>query len=548
MAARATGTVQWVKEATGGYWRARLRLNDGSRPWIRLGPEYTEGMRDAAKAHALALNDRARQIHAVRLPKHPVDVLRGETTRAWFGRWWLTRESHSSLYDDKNRYKNHIDPYLGKVAMAAVTREDLERVVAALDLKIVEGTLSWRTAGHVWGLVTKAFSDATNAKDAALRVRKDNPAAMTHGPERGEKKSKVYLYPSEFTSLVSCEAVPLRWRQIYSLSVYLATRAGELEVLRWDDVDLEHRVVFVHKAIDRRAKGAEKGKTKSTKTGVTRRVSIEPELAPLLVAMRGEATQGTELVVKVPPVEDLAACLREHLGRAGVTRAELFANDAARKNMTFHDLRATGLTWMAVRGDAPLSIQDRAGHMSFATTQGYIREAGAMRVGFGEVFPPLPPTLFGSDQSLIGLSGFGVSSKPLENRRNAGRPQRDLNPLHGVYFGLNTPQSPAIREVSVPIAARRGPSRGKKDQSETNGEIGARAINATAVDSIEVDHVAAALLERRHLAVTISHLVTRLLEQGLDAQADRAMQLLSELRSAPPPTVRKVAADEEGTG
>ena len=71
-------------------------------------------------------------------------------------------------------------------------------------------------------------------------------------------------------------------------------------------------------------------------------------------------------------------------------RAELYASDETCKAITFHDLRVTGITWMAVRGDEPLRIMQRAGHTSFETTQGYIREAENLRAGFGTVFPPLP--------------------------------------------------------------------------------------------------------------------------------------------------------------
>jgi site-specific recombinase XerD len=65
------------------------------------------------------------------------------------------------------------------------------------------------------------------------------------------------------------------------------------------------------------------------------------------------------------------------------------------KKLSWHDLRATGLTWMAVRGDDPLKIMQRAGHTSFQTTQIYVRTAEAIRVGFGEPFPLLPAELFG---------------------------------------------------------------------------------------------------------------------------------------------------------
>jgi len=95
---------------------------------------------------------------------------------------------------------------------------------------------------------------------------------------------------------------------------------------------------------------------------------------------------------------------RRCLEAAKLTRAELFADDKTRKNITWHDLRATGLTWMAIRGDDPLKIMQRAGHTDFKTTQGYVREAEAIREGFGDVFPPLPECLFTRDDESAGMA------------------------------------------------------------------------------------------------------------------------------------------------
>ncbi len=41
--------------------------------------------------------------------------------------------------------------------------------------------------------------------------------------------------------------------------------------------------------------------------------------------------------------------------------------------ITFHDSRATRVTWSAVRGDEPLRIKQRAGHRTLSTTEGYVR-------------------------------------------------------------------------------------------------------------------------------------------------------------------------------
>ncbi len=236
-------------------------------------------------------------------------------------------------------------------------------------------------------------ADAVSSKLDALRVRSDDPTANVEGPDRGENRAKPFLYPSEFLRFAACEDVPLRWRLAVTLAIYLFPRHGELKVLRWEDgaVDLEHGTIHVHRAWDRRAR-----KITSTKTGRARRFNIEPALLPLLREMHNRA-RGKGPVLDLVSEPEMACGLRRWLERAGVTRAELHTTTATTKKLSWHDLRATGLTWMAVRGDDPLKIMQRAGHTNFQTTQIYIRTAEAMRDGFGIPFPMMPPSLFGPE-------------------------------------------------------------------------------------------------------------------------------------------------------
>jgi hypothetical protein len=101
--------------------------------------------------------------------------------------------------------------------------------------------------------------------------------------------------------------------------------------------------------------------------------------------------------------------LRRWLRVAKVDRAALHIGTPTQKALTWHDLRATGLTWMAVRGDDPLKIRQRAGHSTFSTTELYVREAEAVREGFGDPFPVLPETLLG------GSGGIATSFAPMRN-------------------------------------------------------------------------------------------------------------------------------------
>ncbi len=274
-----------------------------------------------------------------------------------------------------------------------VTPTDCERLRDALDAKALEGKASPKTMFNAWTVFTTAAKAAAGQwkkdKPKKLRVRLDNPCTGIVPPDMDDSKELQWLYPDEFLRLVSCALVPLEARRLYALGIYLFVRAGELKALDWSEVDVERGIVSVRVSWDR-----ESGELKQTKTGNKgiRRFAIEPNLLPLLRAMHTEAN-GAGPVITMRDQKWWAADLRKHLEAAHVTRAALFRNDATCKRLRFHDLRGTGLTWMAIRGDDVLKIQQRAGHTSFEMTQKYIRTAEAVGEVIGAVFPALPASL-----------------------------------------------------------------------------------------------------------------------------------------------------------
>jgi integrase len=293
-----------------------------------------------------------------------------------------------------------------------VKREDLERLVESLDKKVVRKEYSWRSASRIWLAVGKLFKDAGSSKNLALRVRKDTPALGVAPPDRGAEKSKTYLYPNEFLQLVSCEKVPLDLRRLTALAVYLYARASEILQLRWSDINLEQGVAHIRRSYDRDRK-----QEKATKNKRPRGFRIEPNLLPLLRALYA-ARDESGFVIRASG-EHMARRFRFAMRTAGLDRPDLYIADELHKRMTFHDLRATGITWMVLRGDTPLVIQHRAGHLDFDTTQLYIREGEALRGDVGEVFPPLPASLLGPAGEGGNLSG-NLSSVPSGARQVSG--------------------------------------------------------------------------------------------------------------------------------
>jgi integrase len=387
MGRKSTGTVRILKNEDGQpQWHAKWTRADGTRTdWEPLDPSIR--LDDAAGAKAAA----ARM--AVKVKRVSAGGGTGETVTDYAKRWcdWREERGLACVKDDRARMTNHVLAVIGPLDVRAVTRNDLERLVEHLDKRIAMGDVGWKVAGMAWSNVTRMFKDACSAKRLDLRVREDDPSKAVQAPERGMKKEKQYLWPSEFLALVSCERVPMRWRVLFALAIYTYARAGEIEALSWGDVSFETNTLHIHTSVDRVRK---RGRVKSTKTGVSRRIPIEPELLPLLRALHKAAGGKGRVIAAMPSPGMLSRKLKRYLDKAGVTRAELHATgDATRKAITFHDLRATGITWMAARGDDPLRIKQRAGHATFSTTEGYIREAENLGASFGAVFPALPENI-----------------------------------------------------------------------------------------------------------------------------------------------------------
>lgn len=308
-----------------------------------------------------------------------------ETVDLFSDRWMKSRRGAAEA---SQHLRFHVFPLLMDQPVNRVTRDDLEAVVLALDVKVREGAIAWKTARNVWGTVTKMFDDACHHKDRTLRplAGRPNPCDGVRGPDKGAEKQSAWLFPREARALLDCPDVPQRWRILHAVALYSGMRLGELRVVRVGDVVLGGGYLNVHKAQDR-----ENGGAKSTKGKRGRRVPIEPALLPLLERITKGQPAGAELFPWLASVHGgkVSYALRRHLGVAKLDREELHADDEDRRPLTFHDLRHTYGTWCALRGDAPLAIQYRLGHADMSMTQRYIEAAEV--VGHGDVGEPLGP-------------------------------------------------------------------------------------------------------------------------------------------------------------
>jgi hypothetical protein len=129
-----------------------------------------------------------------------------------------------------------------------------------------------------------------------------------------------------------------------------------------------------------------------------------------------------------------------------VIRADLHLNDDRRKHLMFRDLRATGFTWAAARGDDPLRIKQRARHLGFATDRD-LHPAGGEHGA--RLCPPVPSatarTGLGSSGS---VSVFRIRKTPKAPRISSGT--RDSNPYDSRHETSPKPARSTEKQAPTP--------------------------------------------------------------------------------------------------
>ncbi len=414
MARKKTGTIVTLPD---GRMQAIISLKDGSRKRL---PPFPKGTSRAMALERTALHAERAIAKGTVGRKRSVPSPRESGMDKWFTQWIQAREARgfTAVQENRAHFAMHISPVVGDTHVKEWTRDDLRSLSRHLDAKVQGKVLSWKSAINVWATATKMVGDAAESKHDGIRCRTDNPATGVEGPDRGDDVGEQYLYPSEFLKFMECAEVPEHWKQIVALAIYLYPRDAELRSLVCRDLDLEHASLRITKALNRRT-----NETKATKGRRSRSVSIEPNIMPLIKLMKGNRPASDPFITNMPSERDMARGLRRWLLRAGVDRHELHHRTPTTRPIRFHDLRATGLTWMAIRGDDHLKIQHRAGHTDFATTQRYIRMAEAVREGFGDPFPGLPAE-FNRSAEWIGVSRSGRNSAESERGGRDSKPSK----------------------------------------------------------------------------------------------------------------------------
>jgi integrase len=388
---KGSGAPEWRN----GHWWVRVFLPDDTRPRYRLCGDVCEceSMSEARRLdRCAAISERKRAEVTARMAADAKAQRAKRLTVQQFGEQWTSGkllELHgevnglkekASVGDDESRLKRYVYPEIGSTAVADVTEQDIERVLAAAPRR-VRGKRSLRRASkyQLFQVVRRMFDLAIRPG----RLRDDSPVSDYLKPGKDSGKLYEFLYPSDVLDLLRCTAIPVGRRVLYALAVYTGLRKGSLYALTWGRVDWQNGTLT----------------SLRSKTGVTQVFSIDADLVEMLArwhAFQGRPPNGSRIVAGLDidvKREHEATVLRDDLRAAGVTREDLgLSGDELPDNaqpIRFHDLRATFVTWAKRAGRGNGWIGDRTGHLTPEMVARYDRGARRLADLRYDPFPSL---------------------------------------------------------------------------------------------------------------------------------------------------------------
>jgi integrase len=399
--ATVTGFAARRQKGDAVTYLVKYRTAEGRQRWHVIGRHGSPWTPESARAEARRIlgevvqgADPAARKRAVRKATTVAELCDAYLADAEAGRL-LTRSKSpkkaSTLAVDKGRIERHIKPLLGGLAVAAVTRDDVERFLH----DIAEG----KTAGKSKTAKKRGLARVTGGRTAATRavgllggiftyavrrsMRADNPV---HGVERfADKERNRRLTDDEYAALGealrSADAAGM-WPPAIAAARFLTLtgwRSGEAIGLRWSELDLARRTATL---VDDTRTG------RSIKTGR----SIRPLPHAACDVLDGLPHIGAD---RVFPASRGSAETVLHLKKFWPRIAKI---GGLPKEITPHVLRHSYASLAGDLGYSEPTIAALVGHKGHTITSRYVHSADAVLLAAADAVANRTAELMGEDK------------------------------------------------------------------------------------------------------------------------------------------------------
>jgi integrase len=245
--------------------------------------------------------------------------------------------------------------------MASITREHVANWWHGLD------TSTERTNHKAYQLLHNMFEEAIYEG-----LLEKNPCQLKGASKPSNHRDIKPLTPEQVA--VIADAMPVGWGLIVKLGAWCALRSGEILELRRKDIDFDECIIRITRQVFAAPDGSRVVGAPKTNAGV-RSVHIPETLKDSIKAGLRTAQLGADGLLfyqlngKQLARQTLSRVFQQACAKAGVS------------GYHFHDLRHTGLTYLAAMGATVKELQAVAGHTTSSVAMRYQHVAGEHLAG-----------------------------------------------------------------------------------------------------------------------------------------------------------------------
>jgi len=280
----------------------------------------------------------------------------------WLDEWLTEIKSHDGTRPTTlRRYREivtaHLVPELGKVRLDRLAPRDVQRLLAARRDTVAPATLV-----KIHAVLRVALADAER-----LDLVPRNVARAVKGPALGHEERQALTVEEARTFLTAIEGD--RLEAVFVLGLTMGLRRGEVLGLRWEDIDLDDRVLRVRRALQR-VDGALR--LVDTKTRASRRPLPIPSMAARALERR-RARQAAERLAAGEAWQDRDLVFTTAIGtplepRNVNRRFEQLRRHAGLPWLRLHDLRHGCATFLLAQGVDPRTVMEILDHTTIRQT------------------------------------------------------------------------------------------------------------------------------------------------------------------------------------
>jgi len=316
-------------------------------------------------------------------------IYRPPTLDDYFAEWFADVSQERSKENESGwravqlqQYRKYVKPFLGRIKLNAITPHIVKKV---LNEMAAQGRAP-QTQAHVYVLMRKMFGDAVEN----FQYLQFNPAIRKLRPEVPVKEARRLNLEQIKQLLIHVEGK--KYGLAIWLQLYLGLRCGELQALRWEDVDLTDRRVHIRRTYVKKTgkfRDYPKGKKQHSHT-------IPLELLERLTAAH-DVARG-ELVVPSPEGPQYVLPQRWYC-----KALKCYCNELGIPEIKTHGLRHSTSEIYLSHGASRDDLRQLFAHSSLKVTDRYVRDKASNLEKVSNVIRLFPEK---SSMKIVHAAGF----------------------------------------------------------------------------------------------------------------------------------------------